>query len=352
MVLRRLLVSLALVASLGIPAAGAEAPLVLGVGIRSAADISVAQSLAGPAPFAARVSIAWADPGALDQKFASVLQAAAQGWKTVVNLRYQPPEGIPVAGRPAAFAGWAATIAERLRGTPGVSFELTNRPNAFVPDPGSDAGRAGVMEALILGLQATSAAGGGAPVGFSFLATGTPADHAWWTQLAAEGGPSLAFAVDFVGVQLYPGTLVPGLPWSAGGPRRWTRTALTDLREVLMPIAGLGFDVPIRVGEFGFWVFERGVPAFGGDEDLDTVLRTETAQARVLDAIAGGIADVSVSSGVREAVWWSATDAGCALALCGGLVAEGGRERPSFDAFCTQVSRLHGVFPPCIGVTN
>jgi hypothetical protein len=306
--------------------ARAQTAFRLGVGIRSAASIPFAEELAVDSALSVRVPLRWsATPDRMEEQLSlarSVL-TAHPSWDVVMSLRYQPPDELAVTDRPAAFASWAAEVASRLD-DPRVSFDVTNRPNALLPDGGSDAGRVGVVDALVAGVKAADAATTEARVGFSWLATGiVAADLAWWTQLGATGGPEFAAAVDFVDVQLYPATHAPLWPAALGGPAGFTQDALSAARNVLMPKAGLLDDVPIMVGEAGFAVLADPVPFYWGMDDLEVAFKTETAQAAMLHDIVAKAASLAATYNVEGASWWVMyDDDGCPVGLCWGLIAQ------------------------------
>lgn len=341
---------LALVA-LWAPPASARPDFRLGVGVRDPGVLDHAGDLAGSAPFVVRVPLPWAASAEEMESSLAIIRSAAShsGWTVQVNLRYQPPPDVAVPARPAAFGEWVGVVVSRLAGLPGISFDVTNRPNS--PDLSGDGGRVGVMDALVTGVRAGKrAAAGRAPVGFSFLATGVPAwDVSWWVRLGLTAGPDFASQVDFVDVQLYPGSHSASTPWAAGGPGPWAVAQLDQVRGTLMPILGLDPSVPLWAGEIGFGVLRYPVPLYGDVPDADMALRTEWMQAQVLDEMLNALARVAADYNLVGVVWWALDDAdGCPATLCHGLITDSGRRRTAFGYLCLRLAVIERSDPPCL----
>ncbi|WP_328603503.1 hypothetical protein OG943_25830 [Amycolatopsis sp. NBC_00345] len=87
-------------------------------------------------------------------------------------------------------------------------------------------------------------------IGFDEVAFTQPFT-AFWQDLAKLGGAEFAGSVGFVGVDLYPGSGLPGVP-DVPDLAGFIDQTLRVVRTEEMPIAGLGADVPIRVSESGW----------------------------------------------------------------------------------------------------
>lgn len=307
--------------------------LELGVTFDRAEHLSRVEVLAHGYTYTVRIPVAFDDDEAtVDARLDLAEAAAGHGWTVMLSLRYRvPPGGV---GDASSFAAWAADVAGRAPA--GAAFDVTNRVNALVPDPWSDAGQPGAFDALARGVVAVKAARPGSEVGFSWLASGIPAyETVQFARMGLVGGGAFAAAVDFVGVQLYSGTLTPGTPYKrAEGAEAAANRDLLAVRDA-MPLAGLHFDVPIDITEFGFPVAEDAehLPAFVNAPDLAWAARQESAQARFLRETLTGAERVAEALNVRRALWWDLADPpDCGhLRLCSGLVRPDGSERQAFD---------------------
>jgi hypothetical protein len=134
---------------------------------------------------------------------------------------------------------------------------VTNEVNlTFSPDS-SDGAYAGARDALIEGVKAASDEAqvrgyGQLAIGFNWFYRMDPSTEAsFWGYLRDHGGPAFVDAVDWVGLDAYPGTVFPPIE-PPGGYRDGMINAMSVLRSCFMPIAGLGSAIPIHVEENGF----------------------------------------------------------------------------------------------------
>src|SRR5205085_4012623 len=88
-------------------------------------------------------------------------------------------------------------------------------------------------------------------IGYSWLYHLDPvSDGTFWSTLATRGGSEFHDAIDFAGVDIYSGTYVnPAYSIDDEGD---FRAALDYVRNQMMPLAGLGPEVPIYVQETGY----------------------------------------------------------------------------------------------------
>jgi hypothetical protein len=73
----------------------------------------------------------------------------------------------------------------------------------------------------------------------------------FWHNIAAAAGPDFAKSVDFVAVDLYPNGGIPHIT-PVPSVTEFIDQTLNSVRNQEMPIAGLGGNIPIRVGEIGW----------------------------------------------------------------------------------------------------
>jgi hypothetical protein len=112
--------------------------------------------------------------------------------------------------------------------------------------------------------------GATAAIGFAVAPEVDPAGSTFWPAVAKLGGPQFAAALNYVGLDMYPDVFGPSLRLdqldSAVG---WL---LGSFRQQVLPIAGSGPAVPIRVCENGWPTGPGRSPARQADV-LETVVR-------------------------------------------------------------------------------
>ncbi len=130
-------------------------------------------------------------------------------------------------------------------------------------------------------------------IGFNWFWRTDPAnERSFWSYLARHGGRRFARAVDWVGLDAYPGTIFPPAE-PPGGYDDGIVAAISQLRKCFMPIAGLGPQVPIHVEENG-WPTGPG--------------RTEAEQARALRAMVGAVNAYRGTYNVTDYRWFDLRD--------------------------------------------
>lgn len=258
---------------------------------------------------------------------------AASGLDTELVLRHQP------AARSArvAAAGYERGVrnaVRRLAAQPTlVSLQITNEPNLpRAPDAG-DGAFPGIRPALVRGVIAADQElrrAGRRDVGVGFnVAHGAPGSpKRFFSDLRRRGGRQFSTAVDWVGLDIYPGT------WSA--PRKPTPAAvrsvvtraLRDLRTKQLPAAGLGRRVKLHVSENGY-------PTGPG--------RTATTQVTVLRASLDAVTAARRRYGVTDYRWfdlWDADSASPHMEHQYGVVRSDFVPKPAFFVLRDAVARL------------
>jgi hypothetical protein len=87
-------------------------------------------------------------------------------------------------------------------------------------------------------------------IGFNFAYGLNPAqDASFWRNIGSNGGRTFRAALDWAGIDLYPGTFFPPTVVNYGDSMV---EALAAMRRCFMPLAGLGRSVPIHVDENGY----------------------------------------------------------------------------------------------------
>jgi hypothetical protein len=195
-----------------------------------------------------------------DQQVGQEVEAYGQaGFQTEVVLCYRPADG----GSAADVRGFVAFVESALHALgprPGfTSLQVTNEANVGGAANTSDGYYAGAEDALIAGVLAAKALVrrqrlGRIEVGFNWAAAGNRSEHAFWLYLRQHGGRRFVDALDWVGVDAFPGTWGPqmapgGITVAAGG---FVTDALRRLRFTFMPLAGIPRTVPLHLAENGY----------------------------------------------------------------------------------------------------
>ena len=221
-----------------------------------------------------------------------------RGFRVELQLRYHPrPDQ---EGNIAAWVRFVRKVT-RLFGQNRrvVGLQVANEVNFYpiAPDA-SDSAYAGAQEALIRGVIAAGKVVGRRHyrqlgIGFNWAYRTDPSrERSFWEYLRDHGGPEFAAAVDWVGLDAYPGTVFPPVE-APGGERDGMVNAMSQLRECFMPIAGLGTGVPIHVEENG-WPTGPG--------------RSEEAQAAAMQAMVGAVHEFRGTYNVTDYRWFDLRD--------------------------------------------
>jgi hypothetical protein len=200
----------------------------------------------------------WSDGGAGIERFAALVRHyTRQGYKIELQLRYHPAPGRE--GDVAGFAHWIRRVVRRFGPNRRVTgLQIANEVNFYpiAPDA-SDSSFTGAKDALIAGVLAADDEArrdgfGQLTIGFNWAYRTDPDNEStFWTYLHDHGGAPFAAAVDWVGLDAYPGTVFPPAD-PPGGTGDGMVAAMSQLRQCFMPQAGLGTEVPIHVEENGW----------------------------------------------------------------------------------------------------
>ena len=199
----------------------------------------------------------WADGDAGIARFAALADRyAAAGLTSEIQVRYHPPEGAE-----GDIAAWERFVRAAVR-TLGarrsvVAFSITNEANFPGSENTSDGAYEGVVDALVRGVavageELTALGRPEVDVGFSMMWRWSPqSDARFWQDIGAKATPAFRHALDYVGLQVYPGLVWPPAPLPDRTAGEEVVEALTLLRSCYLPRAKLGREV-------GLWVSENG----------------------------------------------------------------------------------------------
>jgi hypothetical protein len=264
-----------------------------------AARLQALERLRGDRPFVLHLYDAYtrpADADAVPEGLGAEISGYADaGFQVELVLRYRPAAA---EGDVDGFADFVRARVRQLAGRGVRSLQVTNEVNVPGAPDAADGAYPGAADALVRGvIAASSEAGQGArlKVGFNWAYQRGRNESAFFSRLGAVGGRPFARAVDWVGIDAYPGTWGPKLaPGDLGaGVRRATLDAMRTLRRGLLPRAGLS-HVALHFSESGYPTGPQ---------------RTEAMQQTVMRAAIKAIADSRARYRVTDYRWFDLRDA-------------------------------------------
>jgi hypothetical protein len=226
----------------------------------TALRLQALQSLRGSSPLTVHLYNAYSADSSDDAWNAQVGQDIAgyeaAGIRVELVDEYRPTNSNASVDVPG-FAAFVRGTVRRYGSNPlFVSLQVTNEANVTNAPGAADGAYSGVQQALVAGVEAAkseiAADGyGQIRVGFNWAYSLSSSQTKFFSSLAKIGGPGFARAVDWVGVDAYPGV------WSstATSPTQAASVmvnALRVLRQCLMPTAGIASSVPEHVSENGY----------------------------------------------------------------------------------------------------
>ena len=274
-----------------------------------------------------------------------VAAVIARGYKVDIVLRYAPPSGHD--GDISGYAQFVRAVVDHYaRQRAVVRLGITNESNFSLdkrgPLGGADGQYTDPIGALIAGMNAAHTERlrdhAHFTLGFNWAyrgcdptACGPTADSDYWSELGRRGGARFAREVDWVTMDIYPGTIFPpgdpsADPYQPGlSPAQEVATSIEDLRYQMMPLAGLGMNVPIGIQEISW----ASLPP----------ARPEQEQATLLAEFAGGACRVAAKTNFRTFYWFTLTDpsAPAAGSLDFGLYHADGTSKPAAGAYAKVI---------------
>lgn len=281
----------------------------------------------------------WADGAEAIAEFGRLVDHyAARGLTSEIQVRYHPPEG--AEGDIDAWEGFVRAAVRELGARRAVvGFSITNEANFPVSPNTSDGAYEGVVDALVRGVAVARDEGRriGRPdlvIGFNVAWRWAPqSDARFWQDIGARATPAFREALDYVGVQVYPGLVWPPVvrPGRTAGDE--IAEALTLVRDCHMPMAGLGRDVDL-------WVSENGYATNLG--------RSEAAQAEQLDSTVRAVHAWSGALGITDYRYFNLRDnesSGEDLFDAVGLLRDDYSPKPAFAGYRGLIGLFGAVVP-------
>jgi hypothetical protein len=257
---------------------------------------------------------------------------AGRGYRLELQVRYHPD-----ARQEGNLRAWRRHVREVVRRFGHmrrvVALQVTNEVNlTFSPDS-SDGAYERAREALVEGVVAAKdeARRRGFRhllVGFNWfwrLDPGT--EQSFWRRLRELGGRRFARSVDWLGLDVYPGTVFP-LDLAPGGERDAIVTALGSLRCFARGV-GIGSSVPIKIEENGW--------------PTQPPLRSYERQAELLESMVRTVNRFRGTFGVTDYRWFNLRDGDSASPLLFqrfGLLESDYDRKPAFDRYRRLVREL------------
>jgi hypothetical protein len=256
------------------------------------------------------------------------------GFLVEIQLRYHPTA--VQEGDIPAWTRFVRDAVDRFGSNPGVvAMQVTNEVNFPISPDSSDGAYQGARDALIQGVEAASdevdqRGFQQLQIGFNWFYRMDPfTESSFWSYLRDHGGPAFLAAVDWVGLDAYPGTIFPPLELP-GGYRDGMVNAMSVLRDCFLPIAGIGSKVPIHIEENGW---------------PTGPLRGEQQQVDALREMTGAVDEFRGTYNVTDYRWFDLRDhdsSSLNFQHHYGLLLDDYTPKPAFAAYAAQVAGLSG----------
>lgn len=309
--------------------------------------LSALKTLAGSSPFVVRLYSAWTGEASADDVSGwldgEIAGYTAAGLQVELVVRYKPAAAGD-ASAPTAFATHVRGMVRRYGPDPGfVSLQVTNEANLPGAPDAADGAFPGAARAVVAGViaakdQARQGGHGQLGVGFNWAYDERPqASTDFWKSLGRLGGRAFADAVDWIGIDTYPGTWTPQIALSNVLPAQAAvavRESVRSVRDCFMPMAGLGARTAIHIAENGF-------PTGPG--------RSDGLQSQVLDAMVRSVDAIRGTYGVTDYRWFDLRDSASAdpsMESQYGITRDDYSPKPAFETYRNLIARYSGGGAP------
>src|SRR3954447_1798574 len=285
-------------------------------------------------PFVVRLNrFFWADGEAGFKQFLAEAQRYSDaGYLVELQVRYKPDA--QHEGDIPAWTKHVREVVDRFGAIPGVvGLQITNEVNFDFSSDSSDGAYRGGKDALIQGVIAAKdevAKTGSTQlkIGFNWAYRYDPQhEQQFWDYLKANGGRPFVAALDWVGLDAYPGTVFPPAEATPDDYRDGMVNALSSFRCYLRA-AAIPDSVPIHIEENGW-------PTFG--------TRKEAMQATVAGVMIRAASDFRGTYNVSDYRWFNLRDANTgdpAIAQNFGLLRDDYSEKPAFAVVAKAYAEL------------
>jgi len=263
-------------------------------------DAALARLRAPGRPFALRLNrFFWSDGEAGFRRYLGLARRfARQGYLIELQVRYHPD-----AAQEGHLAAWRDHVREVVRRFGRIhnviALQIANEVNLTFSADSSDGAYRRAPQALVQGVIAARREARRLrlrrlKIGFNwFCCLDSRSEQRFWNALRDSGGRRFAAAVDWMGLDAYPGTLFPFVV-PEGGERAAVATALRSLRSFAR-VPGIPRSTPIKIEENGWPTL---LPQRGYAE-----------QARRLRAMVRAVDELRGQFGVTDYRWFNLRDA-------------------------------------------
>ncbi|MGI8804599.1 MAG: hypothetical protein ACR2IN_02700 [Thermoleophilaceae bacterium] len=255
----------------------------------------------------------------------------SRGYAVEYQLRYHPSE--EQEGDIGAWVRFVRKVVRTFGPNPKVkAIQVTNEVNLTISEDSSDGAFEGARAALVRGVIAAkeTAVERGydqLEIGFNWFYRTDPAnEQSFWEYLRDRGGERFVEAVDWIGLDAYPGTFFP--PAEAPGDERDGMVNAMSALRCYAAIPGIPERVPMHVEENG-WPTGPG--------------RTPEMQARVAETLVRAVHDFRGTYNVSDYRWFNLRDADSSdprFTQQYGLIRSDYAKKPAFRVYCDLVGRL------------
>jgi hypothetical protein len=257
------------------------------------------------------------------------------GFQTELVASYRPADGGSAADV-GAFVEFVRDAVRSLGHAHGfVSLQVTNEANQGGSPNTSDGYYAGARDALIEGViaakgEAHADRAGHVKVGFNWAYATDSGERGFWRYLGHHGGRRFLADLDWVGLDVYPGTWGPALGGRglAADTTGFVDKALHAVRATYMPLAGIPHAMALRVSETGY-------PTGPG--------RTDAMQVTIMKAAIEAIYHARGRYNITGLSWFDLRDADSSSPSFEsqyGLMRDDYSPKPGFGAYRALVAKL------------
>ena len=260
----------------------------------------------------------------------------SRGYLVELQLRYHPrPE------QEGDIEQWTRYVRDVVRrfgpNRRVVAIQVTNEVNFAFSQDSSDGAYRGARDALVQGVIAAhdEAERHGfhqLEIGFNwFYRTDPSNESSFWRHLRDRGGPRFVAAVEWVGLDAYPGTFFPPVE-APGEERDGMVNGLSTLR-CLMAVPGIPVTTPIHVEENGY-------PTGPG--------RSYERQAQALETMVRAVHDFRGTFNVSDYRWFNLRDANTSspnFQQQYGILTDDYRDKAAFPLYARLIEELSVTSP-------
>jgi len=270
---------------------------------------------------------------------AAVARYTSLGYLVEYVVRYMPRDEDPAIDVPA-YVEFLRGMVRRYGMNPRfVSLQVTNEANFPGSADTSDGAFAGSKDALIQGVRAVHDEAkrlgyNQIDVGFNWLyRMPDNVEYPFWEYLRDVGGPPFVAALDWVGVDAYPGTFFPPSS-NTVSKREALINAFDVLRDCFLPIPSIPDTTPIHVAENGY-------PTGPG--------RSYESQSDAVEEMIRAVNDARGTYNVTDHRWFNLRDADSSspnFQQQYGLLRSDYSPKPAFETYDRLVEKLAFIGPP------